>query len=330
MRSLNRFRPTVSRRHPAAALGAAAPMTTDVHQHLWPPAFLAALRRRAAAAPGRLDAAPARRAAVRRSTRAHHDVEARAARADGRRRRARARGARRRRSGSTGWPPRSRPSSRTRGSTARSRCPPPFRAWAGGGIGRARRRRAARGAGPRRRRARGRGRRARRARGARPARAAARRARGAGRARCSSIPARPASADAAARPRWWAPVVTYVAAAARGLVGLGRRTAARAGRACACASPRSRGSRRCTASATAPRGGEPLPVDPLTFVETSSYGERAIDAVGRVLGIDVICHGSDRPYATSRLARPRRRRAARASASATPPACWRAPREDAA
>ena len=49
------------------------------------------------------------------------------------------------------------------------------------------------------------------------------------------------------------------------------------------------------------RGGEPQAVDPLTFVETSSYGERAIDAVGRVLGIDVICHGSDRPYATSRL-----------------------------
>jgi hypothetical protein len=45
------------------------------------------------------------------------------------------------------------------------------------------------------------------------------------------------------------------------------------------------------------RGGIDVPVDPLTFVETSSYGTRAVDAVLRVLGIDVICHGSDRPYA---------------------------------
>jgi hypothetical protein len=39
-------------------------------------------------------------------------------------------------------------------------------------------------------------------------------------------------------------------------------------------------------------------VDPLTFVETSSYGTQAVDAVIRVLGIDVVCHGSDQPYAT--------------------------------
>lgn len=45
------------------------------------------------------------------------------------------------------------------------------------------------------------------------------------------------------------------------------------------------------------RGGVDAPVDPLTFVETSSYGTRAVDAVLRVLGVDVICHGSDRPYA---------------------------------
>jgi predicted TIM-barrel fold metal-dependent hydrolase len=45
------------------------------------------------------------------------------------------------------------------------------------------------------------------------------------------------------------------------------------------------------------RGGADVPVDGLTFVETSSYGTRAVDAVVRVLGIDVVCHGSDRPYA---------------------------------
>jgi hypothetical protein len=45
------------------------------------------------------------------------------------------------------------------------------------------------------------------------------------------------------------------------------------------------------------RGGRGSIVDPLTFVETSSYGSQAVDAVVRVLGVDVVCHGSDRPYA---------------------------------
>ena len=45
------------------------------------------------------------------------------------------------------------------------------------------------------------------------------------------------------------------------------------------------------------RGGAVQAVDPLTFVETSSYGTQAVDAILRVLGVDVICRGSDRPYA---------------------------------
>jgi hypothetical protein len=45
------------------------------------------------------------------------------------------------------------------------------------------------------------------------------------------------------------------------------------------------------------RGGRGGTVDPLTFVETSSYGTQGVDAVIRVLGIDVVCAGSDRPYA---------------------------------
>jgi 6-methylsalicylate decarboxylase len=48
---------------------------------------------------------------------------------------------------------------------------------------------------------------------------------------------------------------------------------------------------RCAA-----RGGGRGFVDPDVFVETSSYGPRAIDATVRVLGIDVVVHGSDRPY----------------------------------
>jgi 6-methylsalicylate decarboxylase len=38
-------------------------------------------------------------------------------------------------------------------------------------------------------------------------------------------------------------------------------------------------------------------VDPGVFVETSSYGSRAVDAVVRVLGVDMLIFGSDRPYA---------------------------------
>lgn len=43
-------------------------------------------------------------------------------------------------------------------------------------------------------------------------------------------------------------------------------------------------------------GGRGL-VDPDFFVETSSYGPRAIDAIVRELGIDVVVNGSDAPYA---------------------------------
>jgi hypothetical protein len=107
----------------------------------------------------------------------------------------------------------------------------------------------------------------------------------------------PGPAAAPGRPGWWVPVVPYVAqmhaawwawadggrerfprlrvcfAALAGLGPLhGERMRARGG----------------------PRDGT---VDPLTFVETSSYGTQAADAVLRVLGIDVICHGSDLPYA---------------------------------
>ena len=54
----------------------------------------------------------------------------------------------------------------------------------------------------------------------------------------------------------------------------------------------------------AARGGaDPLAqgvVDPRMFVETSSYGNRAVDSVLRVLGVDMLVFGSDRPYAQPR------------------------------
>lgn len=42
------------------------------------------------------------------------------------------------------------------------------------------------------------------------------------------------------------------------------------------------------------RGARPVP-DPLVFLDTSSYGARAADAIIRELGIDVLVYGSDRP-----------------------------------
>lgn len=49
-------------------------------------------------------------------------------------------------------------------------------------------------------------------------------------------------------------------------------------------------------------GGKPPPIDRDSFVDTSSYGPRGLDALIRVLGVDVLVNGTDRPYAgTSEL-----------------------------
>jgi hypothetical protein len=43
------------------------------------------------------------------------------------------------------------------------------------------------------------------------------------------------------------------------------------------------------------RGPVRAAFDPLTFYDTSSYGPRAIEAIGGVVGVDQLVHGSDRP-----------------------------------
>jgi hypothetical protein len=45
------------------------------------------------------------------------------------------------------------------------------------------------------------------------------------------------------------------------------------------------------------RGGSDRRIDADTFVDTSSYGPRGQDGLIRILGVDVIVNGSDRPYA---------------------------------
>lgn len=48
----------------------------------------------------------------------------------------------------------------------------------------------------------------------------------------------------------------------------------------------------------AARGGRLGRLDPFVYYESSSYGSQAIDALVRVVGVDAVVHGSDRPYAT--------------------------------
>lgn len=107
-------------------------------------------------------------------------------------------------------------------------------------------------------------------------------------------------ADDPARPPWWTPVVPYVAGlhAAWWAWADGGRAAFPRVPICFAALA---GLGPLHGERHVARGGTPTAVDPLTYVETSSYGTRAVDAVIRVLGIDVICHGSDRPYAESTL-----------------------------
>jgi hypothetical protein len=106
----------------------------------------------------------------------------------------------------------------------------------------------------------------------------------------------PARTDAPARPQWWTPVVPYVAQlhAAWWAWADGGRDRFPSMPVCFAALA---GLGPLHGERHRARGGAGAAVDPLTFVETSSYGTAAIDAIVRVLGIDVVCHGSDRPYA---------------------------------
>jgi hypothetical protein len=104
------------------------------------------------------------------------------------------------------------------------------------------------------------------------------------------------AADAPGRPAWWAPVVPYVSQlhAAWWAWADGGRERHPHLQVCFVALA---GLGPLHGERLRARGGADVPVDGLTFVETSSYGTQAVDAVIRVLGIDVVCHGSDRPYA---------------------------------
>ncbi|MBA2699361.1 MAG: amidohydrolase family protein [Nocardioidaceae bacterium] len=97
-------------------------------------------------------------------------------------------------------------------------------------------------------------------------------------------------------PAWWAPVVSYVdqlTAAWWAWHAVGRQVAPHL-RVCFVAGA---GLAPIHHERLVARGGRFGAVDPDVFVDTSSYGPRALDALIRVLGIDVLVLGSDRPYA---------------------------------
>ncbi|ADB35795.1 amidohydrolase 2 [Kribbella flavida DSM 17836] len=110
-------------------------------------------------------------------------------------------------------------------------------------------------------------------------------------------PGIPGQAGADQVPGWWAPVVDYVSqlqAAWWSWHAFGGRSAFPRLRLCFVAAA---GLAPVHHERLAARGGRLGTIDPNVFVDTSSYGPQGIDAVARVLGIDQVVHGTDRPYA---------------------------------
>ena len=99
-------------------------------------------------------------------------------------------------------------------------------------------------------------------------------------------------------PVWWAPVVDYTAqmAASWWAWHAAGRAALPQLRICFAAGA---GLAPVQHERLRARGGDSGPVDPLTFVELSSYGVQAFDALMRSVGIDVLVAASDHPYATA-------------------------------
>ena len=71
------------------------------------------------------------------------------------------------------------------------------------------------------------------------------------------------------------------------------------------------------------RGGTTGAVDRLVHVDTSSYGPQGLDALVRVLGIDALVLGSDRPYAAPIAAEQMGEAATRAIRLHNPRRVWR-------
>ncbi|HET6292023.1 MAG TPA: amidohydrolase family protein [Kribbella sp.] len=108
-----------------------------------------------------------------------------------------------------------------------------------------------------------------------------------------------AAAPAGEVPGWWAPVVDYtiqLQAAWWAWHAFGGRASFPQLRLCFVAAA---GLAPVHHERLAARGGRLGTIDTNLYVDTSSYGPQGIDAVARILGIDQVVHGTDRPYARS-------------------------------
>jgi predicted TIM-barrel fold metal-dependent hydrolase len=106
-----------------------------------------------------------------------------------------------------------------------------------------------------------------------------------------------ATPPAGGLPGWWAPVVDYAAqmqAAWWAWHAYSGRTEFARLRLCFVAAA---GLAPVHHERLAARGGRLGTIDPNLYVDTSGYGPQGIDAVARILGIDQVVHGTDRPYA---------------------------------
>jgi predicted TIM-barrel fold metal-dependent hydrolase len=109
-------------------------------------------------------------------------------------------------------------------------------------------------------------------------------------------PGRVDRADADQLPGWWPPVVDYVSqlhAAWWSWQAVGRSVAPELA-VCFAAGA---GLAPLHHERFARRGGHPVVNDARVFVDTSSYARQGLDSLVRVLGVDALVLGSDRPYA---------------------------------
>ena len=98
------------------------------------------------------------------------------------------------------------------------------------------------------------------------------------------------------QPPWWPAIVTYVQQMHAAWFAFGAHGRERHPRLRVCFAMLA-GLAPLHSERVAARTGDRSVVDQDVFLDVSSYGTRAVDATVRVLGIDALVNGSDRPYA---------------------------------
>jgi 6-methylsalicylate decarboxylase len=106
----------------------------------------------------------------------------------------------------------------------------------------------------------------------------------------------PVAPTAGDQPTWWSAIVTYVQQMHAAWFAFRVHGRPRHPRLRVCFAMLA-GLAPLHSERVAARAGDRSVIDPDVFLDVSSYGTRAVDATVRVLGIDALVNGSDRPYA---------------------------------